>query len=199
MGVRIGRSAAPATKDRRGSGYSDGMSGPLTFLVASPHLQGSLFESAVVLLLEHDAQGALGLMVHLPSEQTVADLMPDLSGETVPAWWGGPVDPSLGWCLYQFPVGLEGEVQLTPGLMVSSSLDVLRAVVGGGQRYMLLLGYAGWAAGQLTAEARQGTWLWVEQDSADLIWNVPADERWSEALSRLGVNPDTIVAGGAQA
>lgn len=178
-----------------------GMSGPLTFLVASPHLQGSVFEGAVVLLLEHDAQGALGLMVHLPSEQTVADLMPDLGGDGTAqlAWWGGPVDPSLGWCLYPFPLGLEGEVQLVEGLLVSSNLEVLRALAGGTQPYMLLLGYAGWAAGQLTEEARQGTWLWVEQDTPDLIWNVPAAERWAEALRRLGVSPDTIVAGGAQA
>lgn len=175
------------------------MSGPLTFLVASPHLQGSFFEGAVVLLLEHDEQGAMGLMVHLPAGPTVAELLPELAQETAPVWLGGPVDPGLGWCLYRAPVGLEGEVQLTEGLMVSSSQDVLHAVVAGGQRYMLILGYAGWAAGQLTEEARVGTWLWVEQDTPDLLWDVPPEDRWAEALRRLGVSPDTIVPGGAQA
>ena len=67
------------------------------------------------------------------------------------------------------------------------------------QPYMLLLGYSGWGAGQLTEEAREGTWLWVEQDMPELIWDVPVGERWQAALDRLGVNPGTIMPGGAQA
>ena len=176
-----------------------GMSGPLTFLVASPHLQGSFFGGAVILLLEHDAQGAMGLMVHQEAGLSVAELLPELPQETAPVWLGGPVDPSLGWCLYREAVGKEGEVQLTEGLLVSSSQDVLHAVVAGGQAYMLVLGYAGWAAGQLTAEAREGTWLWVEQDTPELLWDVAPEARWTEALRRLGVSPETIVPGGAQA
>lgn len=176
------------------------MTGPLTFLVASPHLRGSLFEEAVILLLEHDQQGAMGLLVHLPTEKTLGEMLPEvLPGNTEPLWVGGPVDPSLGWCLYGTPVGRGEELELVPGLMVSSHLETLRAVAASGQRFMLLLGYAGWSAGQLTEEAREGTWLWVEQDSPDLIWNVEAQERWAEALRRLGVTPETIVSGGAQA
>ena len=175
------------------------MSGPLTFLVASPHLQGSFFEGAVVLLLEHDEQGAMGLMVHLPAGPTVAELLPELAQETAPVWLGGPVEPSLGWCLYHDPVGLSGEVNLVPGLLMSSSQEVLEAVMASGQEYMLVLGYTGWSAGQLAGEAREGTWLWVEQDTPELLWGVPPEKRWTEALRRLGVNPQTIVPGGAQA
>lgn len=173
--------------------------GGLTFLVASPHLQGSLFEGAVILLLEHDAQGAMGLIVNFPAGQTVGELLPEFPDETQGTGLGGPVEPGLGWCLYRWPNGAEGELRLAPDLCVTSSLEGLRAVIGSGQPYRLLLGYAGWGAGQLTEEARGGTWLWVEQRSADLIWNVPAGDRWTEALARLGVQPGTIVPGGAQA
>lgn len=175
------------------------MSGPLTFLVASPHLQGSLFEGAVVLLLEHDVQGAMGLIVNLPTGQSVSELLSDLPGQEETTWLGGPVDPALGWCLYPHAVGLEGEVKLCEELHVTSSLEVLQAVARSGQRYMLLLGYCGWGSGQLTEEAREGSWVWVEQDSPELLWDVDAAERWDEALRRLGVTPGTIMPGGAQA
>jgi putative transcriptional regulator len=175
------------------------MSGPLTFLVASPHLHGEVFGGTVILLLEHDEKGAMGLIVNVPTPQPVSELMAGAEDQTVPAWLGGPVDPMLGWCLYPDALELDGEIRLVPGLNVSSSLDVLRAVMESAQPYMLVLGYAGWSAGQLTEESRVGAWVWVEQDTADLLWEVPAADRWSEALRRLGVSPSTIMPGGAQA
>ncbi len=180
-------------------GMLGAMSGPLTFLAASPHLRGELFENAVILLLEHDEQGALGLIINLQTPQTVSELMADAPGQYEQAWLGGPVDPTLGWCLYQRSVGFEGEVELVAGLYMSSSLEVLRAVMDSKQTYMLVLGYTGWGQGQLAQEARQGVWLWVEQDTPDLLWQVAAAERWDEAFRRLGVNPGTIMPGGAQA
>lgn len=175
------------------------MSGPLTFLVASPHLRGTFFEDSVMLLLEHDQEGAMGLMINRPLPNTVADLLPDFASEQTNTWLGGPVDPAMGWCLYQNPTGLSGEIRLLNRLFVSSSLEVLQTVIATGQPYRLVLGYAGWAAGQLTDEAREGTWLWVEQDSARLLWDVPAAQCWQAALDVLGVNAATIMPGGAQA
>lgn len=175
------------------------MSGPLTFLVASPHLRGEIFEGSVILLLEHDQKGAMGLIVNVPTPQSVSELMADAAGQDDHAWLGGPVDPTLGWCLYPTPLGLDGEVSLVDGLNVTSSLDVLRAVMDSGQPYMLVLGYAGWSPGQLAEEAREGTWVWVEQDTPDLLWKVPAERRWADALRRLGVTPGKIMPGGAQA
>lgn len=180
------------------------MTVPLTFLVASPHLRGSAFEGAVILLLEHDETGAMGLLINAPLGQRVADLLPDAplageNGDAGTAWAGGPVDPGVGWCLYRRALNLEGEVRLAHELLVTSSLDVLHAVMASGQPYMLLLGYTGWGPAQLAEEAREGTWLWVEQETPELLWNVPVEQRWQAALDRLGVNPRTIMPGGAQA
>ncbi|GGL96305.1 DUF179 domain-containing protein [Deinococcus aerophilus] len=171
----------------------------MTFLVASPHLRGAVFGGAVILLLEHDEKGALGLIVNAPTPQPISELIEGAEDQSAPAWLGGPVDPTLGWCLYPDALELDGEIRLVPGLNVSSSLEVLHAVMESGQRYMLVLGYAGWGPGQLTEEARVGTWVWVEQDTPELLWDVPAAERWAEALRRLGVTPGTIMPGGAQA
>lgn len=177
-----------------------GMGTSLTFLVASPHLRGDPFEKSVILLLEHNQERAFGLIVNAPTSQKTSELIPDLTSHNdEKVWLGGPVEPTAGWCLYRHPVKLEGEIGITENLTVSSSMDVLHAVVESGQDYMLVLGYAGWGSGQLANEAREGTWLWVDQDTPELIWDVNVEERWSEAVDRLGVNPDTIVPGGAQA
>ncbi|MFC6592447.1 YqgE/AlgH family protein [Deinococcus lacus] len=173
---------------------------PLTFLVATPHLRGTLFEGAVILLLEHDQSGALGLIVNAPTSADAAELVPALGEHTGSvAWLGGPVEPEGGWCLYPEAVGLPGELRLCPGLYASSDLEVLCAVARAGQPFMLVMGYAGWAAGQLVAEAREGVWLWVEQEDARLLWDVPAKDRWQQAIAALGVDPGRLVAGGAQA
>ncbi|ADV66612.1 YqgE/AlgH family protein [Deinococcus maricopensis] len=171
---------------------------PLTFLVASPHLNGGMFERSVILLLEHDHTGAMGLVINAPTELAIGELLPLAQGRQERAWVGGPVEPQVGWCIYEKPTGRAGEMRLGPNLYATSSLDVLDGVLCDDCRFMLLLGYAGWQPGQLDAELRNGTWLWVE-DGAHLVFDTPAEDRWAEAMQLIGVKPDTIVPGGAQA
>lgn len=171
---------------------------PLTYLVATPHLTGSMFERSVILLLEHSPEGAMGLIVSLQTEMPIGELLPSAKGRRDFAWLGGPVDPQVGWCLYTRPTGQGGELRLAENLFVTSSLEILDEVMRGGDPFMLLLGYAGWGAGQLEEETKIGNWLFLEAD-ADLALDVPPDERWNRAWELLGVDPATLVAGGAQA
>ncbi|WP_261663188.1 YqgE/AlgH family protein [Deinococcus sp. Marseille-Q6407] len=174
---------------------------PLTFLVASPHLRGGFFGDALILLLEHTAEGAAGLVVNQPMETPVRELLPDAPDASGTALLGGPVQPQVGWCLYQRPVGgLDGsELRLVPGLLATTHAGTFEQVRASGQPYWLLLGYAGWSAGQLEQETREGAWLWLEEPTPDLIWQTPAEQRWQAALDRLGVDPSTVASGGAQA
>lgn len=197
---------------------------PLTFLVASPHLRGGYFGDTVVLLLEHTTEGAVGLVINDPLNTSITELLPEASDAEGQAMLGGPVQPQVGWCLYQRPVAdteladtdlahtatnttaasakiaeIGSEIQLTDGLVATTHLETFAQVRRSGQRYRLLLGYAGWDAGQLENETREGAWLWLETEDAGLFWDTPASERWTRALSMLGVDPSTIAAGGAQA
>lgn len=174
------------------------MAAPLTFLVASPHLTGGMFERGVVLLLEHNAGGAMGLMVNAQTDLRLGDLLSSAAGREELAWLGGPLEPHIGWCLYETSTGQAGEVRLAPNLFVTSGLEVLEVVLRQPGRFMLLLGYAGWSAGQLDREIKEGGWLWVEADPT-LVLEVPPDERWTRALDLLGVNPASVMPGGAQA
>ena len=174
------------------------LSPPLTYLVASPHMLGGMFERAVVLLLDHAEGGAMGLVVSLQTEMPLQDLLPQAKGQRARAYLGGPVEPQVGWCLYDRPAGFPGEVRLAERLLVTSSLEVLEAVMARGDWFMLLLGYAGWRAGQLEEETRGGSWVFLEA-GPELILDTPCDARWNKAWELLGVDPRNVASGGAQA
>jgi len=170
----------------------------LTYLVASPHMTGGMFDRSVVLLLEHGETGAMGLVVSLQTDMPIGELLQSAKGRQERAWLGGPVEPQVGWCLYERPTHQPGELRLAPTLYVTSSLEVLQAVLDEGGKFMLLLGYAGWSAGQLEEETRSGNWLWLES-GAELAMDYPPEERWDRAFEMLGVDPTTFVHGGARA
>lgn len=174
------------------------MTPPLTYLVASPHQVGSMFERAVILLLEHAESGAMGLIVSLQTEMPIGELLAIAKGRKEHAWLGGPVEPQVGWCLYETPVGKMGELHLADGLYVTSSLDVLQEVLTREGKFMLILGYAGWSPGQLEEETRSGNWVFLEA-GPELALHTSPEERWDKAWELLGVDPHSLASGGAQA
>ncbi|AZI42762.1 YqgE/AlgH family protein [Deinococcus psychrotolerans] len=174
----------------------------LTLLVATPQLRGSVFERGVLLMLD-EQNGALGVMLNQPSGVRIGELLPEAgpSAAFLPAYNGGPVERSAGWCLYTQPTGQLQEHQLADGLWLSRDRDVLAELLSGDQAFYLLLGYAGWAPGQLKREEQEGSWLWGEvsaEDLAELLWRTSDEAKWDAALKLLGTPPENVV-GGAQA
>lgn len=174
----------------------------LTLLVATPQLLGSVFERGVLLMLE-EQNGALGLMVNQPSGVRIGELLPDAGpfAALLPAYNGGPVERSAGWCLYTQATGQLQEHELIEGLWLSRDQGVLAELLRGDQPFYLLLGYAGWAPGQLEREEWEGSWLWGEvsaEDLAELLWRTPDEAKWDAALDLLGTPPENVV-GGARA
>ena len=189
--------SAPETQCSR---YPAGMT--FSLLVATPQLTGSLFERSVLLMLE-DQGGALGLIINRPIGVSIGELLP-VAGDSArlrPAYFGGPVERSAGWCLYQQATGAAGEHQLAPEVWLSRDREVLDALLAGEQPFYLLLGYAGWSAGQLEREERGGSWLWGDLDAQglrQLLWHTGDEQKWPAALDLLGTPPRNVV-GGAQA
>ncbi|MER8028570.1 YqgE/AlgH family protein [Streptomyces bauhiniae] len=162
-------------------------------LVATPALADPNFDRAVVLLLDHDEEGSLGVVLNRPTPVDVRDVLAgwaSLAGEPGVVFQGGPVslDSALGIAV--IPGGGEGEsaaplgwrqvhgaiglVDLeTPPELVASALGALR----------IFAGYAGWGPGQLQDELDQGAWYVVESEPGDI--SSPAPERlWREVLRR---------------
>jgi putative transcriptional regulator len=178
------------------------------FLVAMPQLLDPNFRRAVVLLVHHDESGTFGLVLSRASERSAEDLcgaleIPWAGTEEAMVHWGGPVQPDTGWMLLgddQFPVpDDEGEdeidgMELLPGVQFAGTLDRLRRVAAAPPaRLRILLGYAGWAPGQLEAELADGAWLLVPASAED-VFDVPPDLLWAHVLRGLGIDPATLVA-----
>lgn len=171
-----------------------------TLLLSMPQLNDPNFRRTVVLLCEHGAQGAFGLVMNRPTGVPASDAVkmdPPLPPDTpLLLWEGGPVEPQRGWIVMaEEPLG-EHALQISDGLYLSSSPTLLRmlAETPGGRRARVLTGYAGWGPGQLDMELSASAWLLCEVD-VDLLFDVDASQMWEAAIRKLGADPATLQMG----
>ena len=166
------------------------------FLIAMPALEDPNFHRSVTLVCQHDANGAMGIVINRAADYTLGELLAQLdlptaddaiAQRTIVA--GGPVHPDRGFVLHDDPREWNSTLRLGGGLAVTTSRDILAAMAGGdGPRNALVaLGYAGWSAGQLEEELAQNSWLTVPADQA-ILFSLPLDERWHAAARALGVD-----------
>jgi putative transcriptional regulator len=179
-------------------------------LLSMPQLRDPNFSRTVVLLCRHSEEGAFGLVVNRPlvtSGRVIVNLEPSPEESSQPAetvaterelqvWVGGPVEPQRSWML----VGNEPDaneeakgMRIAHALYLSTSPDLLRRLLEPDPppRTRLVVGYSGWAPGQLEAELQASAWLMSDVDS-DLIFNTPPERMWEAAIRRLGADPATL-------
>jgi len=161
-------------------------------LVATPALADPNFDRAVVLLLDHDEEGSLGVVLNRPTPVGVGDILEgwaELTSEPGVVFQGGPVslDSALGVAVV--PGGANGEgtplgwrrVHGAIGLVDLEAPPELLAPVLGSLR--IFAGYAGWGPGQLEDELAEGAWYVVESEPGDVSSPVP-ERLWREVLRR---------------
>ncbi len=165
-------------------------------LIAMPNLLDSMFERSVSLVCQHDADGAMGLVLNQGSEFTLGVLFDQLdlvcdnpAMRDVPVLSGGPVQPERGFVLHQDGGTWESSLHLSNGLTISTSRDILQALAAGNgpKQYIVLLGYSGWSAGQLEQEIAENAWLSAPV-SNNIIFQAPIEQRWLAAARLLGVD-----------
>ncbi|GGV88608.1 MULTISPECIES: YqgE/AlgH family protein [Streptomyces] len=170
-------------------------------LVATPALADPNFDRAVVLLLDHDEEGSLGVVLNRPTPVGVRDiLMPwaGLAGEPDVVFQGGPVslDSALGVAVIPGDEGPLGwrRVYGAIGLVDLEAPPELLAAALGSLR--IFAGYAGWGPGQLEAELTEGAWYVVESEPGDVssprpehLWRAVLRRQRSE-LAMIATYPD---------
>jgi putative transcriptional regulator len=144
-------------------------------LVASPELRDPSFRGSVVLLLDHDDDGSLGVILNRPTAVVVSSVLPAWTPAISPPevlFEGGPVSRDSALAVVQVPaeasepigfrrvVGDLGILDLdTPADVVASALSGMRVFAG----------YAGWGAGQLETELQEGSWYVVDSVGRDVF------------------------------
>jgi putative transcriptional regulator len=164
-------------------------------LIAMPDLEDPYFYQSVTLICEHNEKGAMGIVINQPTEIPFAELLTqleiDYSSEfAAPSvLMGGPVHEQAGFILHSSEGEWESSLRINEQVCLTSSKDILSAMgVGKGpKKANLLLGYAGWGAGQLEQEIMSNSWL-TAPVSSEILFDIPMENRWSAAAKSIGVN-----------
>lgn len=166
------------------------------FLIALPALADSPFARTVTLICQHDADGAMGVVVNRPAEYTLGDVFEQMgivsqddALRAQPVLAGGPVHPERGFVLHDGKGEWDSSLEIAEGLSVTTSRDILEAMARGeGPRHVAVaLGCAGWGAGQLEHELVDNSWLTAPADG-EILFAVPLQQRWQAAAARIGVD-----------
>lgn len=149
-------------------------------LVANPDLEDPNFRRTVIVMLTHDVEGALGLVINRPTDIPVAEGLPEWAAvATAPAcvYLGGPVQPEAAIGLGRGPSTSD---DLVVGLVAPVDLD------GPAEHHhdvRIFIGYSGWSAGQLEREIARGDWFVVDALPTDLATARP-ETLWRDVLRR---------------
>lgn len=167
------------------------------FLIATPYLEDPRFGGSLTLICEHSAEGAMGLVVNQPLQLTMNDVLSQLSleGEATqaPLYAGGPVMNDRGFVLHRPHGDWQNSLSVTETLAMTSSRDILEAIAAGEGPvdFLMMLGYAGWRAGQLEEELSGNAWLTCPADD-DILFSRPPEQRLPAAMELLGVDPSHL-------
>jgi putative transcriptional regulator len=157
-------------------------------LVATPALEDPYFRRAVVLVLEHGADGAIGVVLNQPSQAPLAEALPSWQlavSDPGVVFVGGPVQRTaalgLGWAPRGMPSGGLRVLDDCVGTLDLDSDPALLALAGA----RVFAGYAGWGGGQLEAEIDTGSWYVLEALPGDAFTAAP-EQLWRVVLRRQG-------------
>jgi len=165
-------------------------------LIALPALDDPNFARTVSLICQHDGDGAMGLVMNRPSEYLLGDIFDQMGiegGDAAmrrrPVLSGGPVHPERGFVLHDGARIWDSTLRVVDGLYVTTSRDILEAMARGDGplQTLVVLGCAGWGAGQLEQELADNAWLTVDS-APELLFDLPLDARWQAAAGRIGVD-----------
>lgn len=155
-------------------------------LVASPAIGDPSFSRSVVLVVDHDRDGALGVVLNRPTETVVQVAVPEISGlfgDDDVVYDGGPVQPDALLTMAEFRDPADAALLVLGRVgMVRGDHDPLQSNV---ERARAYAGYAGWAPNQLDEEHANGDWIALPARPNDLF-RADAEDLWIVALDRLG-------------
>ncbi len=170
------------------------------FLIAMPALADANFSQTVTFIWEHNADGALGIIINKPLQMRLADVFEQLKMPQEhsllshqPVMQGGPVQTDRGFVVHHVGGNWEHTKQISSRIQVTTSPDILSAMAQGtGPKTALVaLGYAGWSAGQLESEIAQNAWLTAPCDES-ILFDMPYEQRWRASGRLLGIDLATI-------
>jgi putative transcriptional regulator len=165
-------------------------------LVASPDMGDPRFRHAVILIVQHNKDGALGIVINRPIEELpLAKLMMRIGQDSdgivgqVRIFAGGPVQPQAGFIVHSADYRRAGTIDIDGRVAMTSNPEVLRDIGHneGPKKYIVAFGYAGWGRGQLEGELASGGWFTTPADPR-LVFDIDREKLWDEAMKRRTIS-----------
>jgi len=155
-------------------------------LVATPTLADPNFSKTVLLMIQHDEQGALGVVLNRPLNKTVKELWQQVSDDPCPSQkpvnLGGPVSGPL--MAVHTDVSL-AELEISPGIYFSAQKRNLDQLVRQqAHRFRIFLCHSGWGGGQLEGEMEQGAWMTMPATVQYVFHD--GDDLWDKVAKHIG-------------
>ncbi|MDQ7008414.1 MAG: YqgE/AlgH family protein [Acidobacteriota bacterium] len=176
-------------------------------IVAMPQLVDPNFNRTVVLLIKANEEGALGVVINRSTGVSLREFLGyqdvEYAGPAeIEVNLGGPVEQDSHLLVLHgeepvFGGGSEDELALAEGVRLVTAREGLAILAErGAERLRCYVGYAGWAPGQLEWELSEGAWVPLPCE-ASLVFDEPLGRVWGQALRRAGLDPVSLVPGGA--
>jgi putative transcriptional regulator len=158
-------------------------------LLSDPFLKDPNFIRSVVLVCEHNPEGAFGLMLNRKIHFVLGDLVEQAMGIDVPVFEGGPVQPTALHFIHRKGNLIPNSVEIARDIFWGGDFDVtlelLRSGKLGAGDIRFFVGYSGWSAGQLEEELEEKSWI-LAQARTSIIFDAPEDQIWARSLHTLG-------------
>jgi putative transcriptional regulator len=162
------------------------------FLIATPSMRDPRFDHAVILMVRHDSDGALGIVINRPlGEKPLTDLLAAFGNKDATAsgnvrlFLGGPVQPQVSFVIhgadYRRPETLDIDAHLAATPAGEILPDIARNA--GPAKSLIAFGYAGWGPGQLDDELAHNVWYTAPADPG-LVFDDDRDKVWEHATAR---------------
>ena len=172
------------------AGYLEGK-----LLVATPLVMGDVFEQSVIYIFAHNSDGAMGLVINKPVDTIhntalLKQLDINIHQESdMGVFHGGPVDEHRGFVVHSQDYYSPETLIKKNGICITTSRQILKDVAQGKgpDHKMLVVGYAGWNAGQLQAEIEANSWITVDA-TPQLVFSDDHETKWALAAGSIGVD-----------
>ena len=180
-----------------GAAQADSLSGKV--LVASEGMPDPRFQESVIYLVDHDENGAFGLVVNKPVSTGPIEALLDrlgidlgdegmgaLRGGSITVHYGGPVEPPRGFLLHSADYAIDGTRVLSGRFALTFNPEALLDIAfgQGPRRSLLLFGYCGWGPSQLESELARGDWAVIDADP-DLVLGTDHESKWRRSLGGI--------------
>lgn len=167
-----------------------------SLLLAKPTVDDACFKRSVILVIDHDSDGSMGVIVNRPSGYTLADVIADADKDIeglddIPIYMGGPVGLNQMFFLHTLgPDIIPGCLQVGKELYFGGDYEAVKRYVACGEPtegvIKFIVGYSGWEKGQLASEIARHDWAVKKSPDHDMLMAEMDYDMWNEAVNSFG-------------